>query len=214
MGMIVSQAGKLNFPLALTWFFGQNSKYAGNQFFLKERGIGIGVGSLICPMPNIPLPNQPISIYQNNMDEKLAYRMDRSAERILGNESLTAYLDDDAADVLIDWGLTCAQKIIQRTAGMDDAGAEEVMYQPMRATRRLMRAINRWIADSDDLSADEQSELLHKIIDQAVVIYGQAYSPPGQDQRDTFLSKFNVRNKDSATKITSLRQFVENIGQR
>lgn len=148
------------------------------------------------------------------MDEKLAYRMDRSAERILGNESLTAYLDDDAADVLIDWGLACAQKIIQRTAGMDDAEAEEAMYQPMRATRRLMRTVNRWIADNDTLGADERGDLLHKIIDQAVVIYGHGYSPPGQDQREAFIANINAGDEEPSTKIKNLRRFVENIGLR
>ncbi len=148
------------------------------------------------------------------MDEKLNQRMDRSAERILGNESLTAYLDDDAADVLIDWGLNCARMIVQRTAEMDEAEAEEAMYQPMRATRRLMKAVNQWIADSDDLGEDERAELLHKIIDQAAVIYGPGYSPPGQDQRRTLLSKFNKGDKAAATKIKNLRRFVENIGLR
>lgn len=145
------------------------------------------------------------------MDEKLAYRMDRSAERILGNESLTAYLDDDTADILIDWGLICAQKIVQRTDGMEDSEAEEAMYGPMRATRRLMRAVNRWVANRESLSAEEQEALLSDIIAQAGIIYGNDYSPPTPNQQKAFLREIRPGEVNATKTIQTLRQFVENI---
>ena len=38
------------------------------------------------------------------MDEEIRRRVERAAESILENERLTADLDDQAADFLLDWG--------------------------------------------------------------------------------------------------------------
>ena len=84
------------------------------------------------------------------MDE-LQRRFERAAEGILENERLTAGLDDEAAAVLIDWGLSWAGVIVIATAGMPDSEAEELLSPRLKANRRLMRYVNRWVTDDVDV---------------------------------------------------------------
>jgi len=102
-------------------------------------------------------------------------RIDKAAESILENEKLTADLVDDAAQVLLDWGISCAKQIAQDTLGLDDIKTEEAMYQPMRATRRLMRTVNKWASRHAILGVEGHAEMLAKIISQAGIIYGNDY---------------------------------------
>ena len=77
--------------------------------------------------------------------EQLLKRISRVAESLMENERLTADLDDEAAQQLLSWGISCAKTIMQSTAGLDDEAAEKATYPRMRATRRLMRETNRWV---------------------------------------------------------------------
>jgi hypothetical protein len=130
-------------------------------------------------------------------------RIQRAAESILENEALTADLDDAAAKVLLDWGVTRARQIAAETIGMDDVAAEEVMYQPMRALRKMLRAINQWVMVSDETG-------LQKIIEQAEVTYGSEYIAPGSDQSSQFLDQIDQWSDNLPEMIRQLRNFVEN----
>jgi hypothetical protein len=75
----------------------------------------------------------------------LKKRLQLASERILGDERLTADLDDDPAQSLLDWGLACTERIVGSTANLaDDALAETAIETRHKATRRMMRHINRW----------------------------------------------------------------------
>jgi len=137
-------------------------------------------------------------------------RIDKAAESILENEKLTADLDDDAAQVLLDWGITCAKKIAQSTLGLDDMEAEDAMYQPMRATRRLMRAVNKWMSRYEILGVEGHAETLEKIIAQAGVIYGGDYVPPTPDQQSAFLTETEELISNIPQMIAKIRNLVEN----
>jgi len=130
-------------------------------------------------------------------------RIQRAVESILGNETLTADLDDEAARELLDWGVTLAQQIASDTAGMDDAAAEEAMYQPMRALRKMVRAINQWTLEPNEIR-------LKKIIEQASVIYGADYVAPSLEQSAQFNGQANAWCDDPPEMIRRLRQFIEN----
>lgn len=137
-------------------------------------------------------------------------RIQRAVESILENEKLTADLDDDAAQVLLDWGTSCAQKIAQGSLGLNDAQAEEAMYQPMRATRRMMRAANKLAARNEILGDEGRTEALQKIIEQAGVIYGRDYIPPDSDHQNLFLANTHGAVADIPKMISRLRALVEN----
>lgn len=68
----------------------------------------------------------------------------RAAESILGNETLTNDLDDEAASVLLDWALAWAERVAHSTSRLDDEAAQEAMYPRLKAIRKMMRSINRW----------------------------------------------------------------------
>ncbi len=136
-------------------------------------------------------------------------RIEKAAQSILENEMLTADLDDEAANVLLDWGVTCARVISQGTLGLDEMEAEDAMYQPMRATRRMMRAINKWVSRYEILGDDGHVEILEKIITQASIIYGSDYIPPTSDRRNAFLSEIKGSIVDIPQLITKIRNFVE-----
>ncbi len=136
-------------------------------------------------------------------------RIEKAAQSILENEKLTADLDDDAANVLLDWGIACAKAISQGTLGLDDTQAEEAMYQPLRATRRLMRTVNKWASRYAIVGDDGHAEMLAKIISQASLIYGSDYIPPTSDQQKAFLTETRAAFADIPQLITKIRNFVE-----
>ena len=141
----------------------------------------------------------------------LEQRASRAAESILENESLTSDLDDVAAKVLLDWGLACAKAIAQSTAGLDDAQAGEVMSSRLRATRRLMRSVNKWIANRQEMDAEAKTKRLNRVIEQASIIHGAEFSAPTGEWCDAFLRRIE-RVDDPAQMITDLREFVESLG--
>lgn len=134
--------------------------------------------------------------------DSLGQRMQRAAERILENESLTADLDDDAAKVLLDWGVHCAEQIARDTFGLSANQAEEATYPRLRALRRLMRTVNRWAPKRQPMDG----KTLNKMLAQAAVVY-RAYTPPGSMQQAVFLRQ-GLANSTPET-IARLRAFIE-----
>ena len=96
------------------------------------------------------------------MDE-IARRVKRAAASILENERLTAELEDAAAQVLLDWGVACAETIIHSTAALDSGVVEDIMSQRLRATRRLMRRVSKWVANRRTMDAEHSAALLTQI---------------------------------------------------
>lgn len=139
--------------------------------------------------------------------KSMVQRTARVAESIMENERLTADLDDDAAKVLIDWGVACARLVAQRTTGMDDAEAEEAMYPGLRATRRMMRTMNDWIAEGQGIGGVERLAFLDKVIEHAALVYGGDFAPPSPAQRKTFLRQHLADPPPHL--IASLRELIE-----
>lgn len=142
---------------------------------------------------------------------ELTKRINRAAESILGNERLTADLDDAAANALLNWGVACAEMIAGSTAGLNDAEAEKVLSLRLRSTRRLMRSVNKWIAKRGEMDAEGSAELLAKIVEQATVIYGEAFALPDDDRRDVFLKQELEFSDDPPQMISNLRDLLENL---
>lgn len=136
-------------------------------------------------------------------------RIERAAESILENERLTADLDDAAAKVLLDWGIACAEKIAGSTDGLSDSEAEKVISPGLRATRRLMRRVNRWVASGANIDTEEEAELLNQIIEQASIIYGDSFIPPGDDQLTSFLARQEELTDDPTQFIADLRELLK-----
>jgi hypothetical protein len=139
-------------------------------------------------------------------------RVNRAAESILENERLTADLDDADAKVLIDWGVACAERIARSTAGLNDLEAEEAMYPRLRATRRMMRQVNSWMASRRTMDATTSATALDEISALAEIIYGDDYVPLSRARRDAFLRLHFEYADDPQQLITQLRDLFESSG--
>jgi hypothetical protein len=107
------------------------------------------------------------------MDADIESRVSKVAESILENEALTSNLDDNAADLFLNWAIAKGEMIARSTIGLDDFLAEEVMYPRLKALRRIARYIGQWVIGSGD-----PRELVEKIIEQARLLYGEDFVEP------------------------------------
>ena len=130
---------------------------------------------------------------------EIQQRIQRAAESILENEALTADLNDDAAKALLDWGVERAQAIASETIEMDEAQAEEAMYRPMRALRKMLRVANKWVIDPQERGPG-------RILKQAAMVYGAEYVCPTDAQQAAFLIEIPAGAID---RVNALRSLVE-----
>ena len=113
------------------------------------------------------------------MDADIESRISKVAESILGNEALTSELDDDAADLFINWAIAKGEAIARSTAGMDEFTAEEAMYPRLKALRRLARYLGRWVT-----GRGEPWDLIERIIEQARILYGSSFIELNPAEKD------------------------------
>lgn len=100
----------------------------------------------------------------------LEKRIRMAAESILENEALREGLNDDAAAVLIDWGVARAKQIAEETTNLeDDEEANEAAYPRMRGLRKILSAAAGLCAEN--LEPARQAELLQQIADQVPLVY-------------------------------------------
>jgi hypothetical protein len=125
--------------------------------------------------------------------DSILVRVNRAAESILENESLTADLDDEAAKVLLGWGVARAKEITYRTIEiLDEMQAEEAVYLQMRALRRILRTVNKWVAKANANEIHYGESALNKIILEAGIMYGPSYKPPDENNRQDILNRQNI----------------------
>ncbi|MBM3151364.1 MAG: hypothetical protein FJZ96_04040 [Chloroflexi bacterium] len=142
------------------------------------------------------------------MREHAERRARRASEGILGNESLAADLGGDDARFLLDWGLAAARQVALDTDTLaDEIQAEAEIGPRLRAVRRLMRLVNRWVRDSATLDDATRSTLLGQVIEQAAVVYGGSFAAPTEERRVAFIQ---ASAGDPAGFIRSLRSLLEN----
>jgi len=135
-------------------------------------------------------------------------RIDRAAESILTNERLTADLDDQPAQSLLDWGLAWAQMIAESTAGLDEATASSITKPRLKALRRLMRTVNRWASSRESMDAAADQVLLGKMVEQAALAATAAGSID-EGRRATFLAQAGSLRGAPTHLITNLRAATE-----
>lgn len=142
--------------------------------------------------------------------EKIGKRIHRVAESLLENERLTSDLDDSAAKELLNWGLSVGERIVQGTADVDDdEQAEQVMYPRLRATRRMMRSVNLWIASQRQGDAEGRDKALNSILEQASIIYGRPIDALNAQQRDALIRTQTQYAGDPPQLIAHLRELFE-----
>jgi len=95
-----------------------------------------------------------------------------------GNESLAASLDSDAASELLSLGESVAKRIVNETEEMDDTAADEHIQPRLRALRIMLRAVGRWVGETNALSTEDQLALWKRAADQASIIFGKNFVMP------------------------------------
>lgn len=106
---------------------------------------------------------------QKDFDTEL--RTAQAVESILSNETLTSDLDDEAAKLLLNWGLDWTKRVALATARLDDETAREDMYPKLKAIRKLMRLVNRWGANLETLEEAQQAKMFAEILEYARLIF-------------------------------------------
>jgi hypothetical protein len=98
-------------------------------------------------------------------DSELDVRKRLAIEMILKSEGLTDYLQNDEAEILLDWGMTQAEAYALATQEIaDEEEARLAIDQGVTTVQRAMRFINNLVAERIDLSDGEMlEELLHLI---------------------------------------------------
>ncbi|MBN1993941.1 MAG: hypothetical protein JW953_14675 [Anaerolineae bacterium] len=141
--------------------------------------------------------------------EELARRINRAAESILENEQLTADLDDAAAKELLNWGIAWAKLIAQRTGDLDDSKAQAAMSPQLQATRRLMRAVNKWVVNQQEGDTEGSAAALAQIIEQANLISVNFSAP--NNERAAFISQQTEHPVPPQQMIVNLRRWLEDL---
>lgn len=147
------------------------------------------------------------------MDE-LSWRIKRVTESILENESLTADLNDKAAQALLDWMIDCAKMVAQSTATLDEQAAEEAISPRLRAIRRLMRLVNNWGAQGPPAETVANREQLDKILEQATTIYGQDFTTFDSNRLNAFWEQEVDSVEEPQKLIESLRALIEDLNNQ
>jgi hypothetical protein len=141
-------------------------------------------------------------------------RVNRAAQSILENENLTADLNDEAAQVLLDWGIAQAKAITMETVEIgDDEEAAEFVYPKMKALRRMLRTVNKWYAKVKSFDKDYGTSALERILEQAAVIYGEEFIPPTSEQQAEIINQQSNLQKFPAAFIAELQSLIENPPQ-
>lgn len=130
-------------------------------------------------------------------------RVRRASEAILSNESLTADLDDDAADSLLKWALSWVKSIAQSAAG-DETESRDAPQ--LGALPKLIRLINR-VASRPPADAQAGAAWLDEVLSQVALLHGDRFTPPGDEQRVAFLADYPTA--EPAQRIARLRQLIE-----
>lgn len=140
------------------------------------------------------------------VQDKLEERIKLAVQSLLENESLTADLDDEAAQTLLDWGISCVRRIALDTADLNDEEAEALMAPRLRAVRRLMRCVNNWLSA---YSPEARESALSSIPTQATVIYGTKTVPLDEHRLKALASLSPGCGYTGSRLIAYLRKLVE-----
>jgi len=79
----------------------------------------------------------------------LQQRLRRTFSSMAANESLADVVHEDSASQLLKWGETIAEQFVYKTSQMEDDAAGEYLAPYASALRKMMRAIGRWIMETD-----------------------------------------------------------------
>lgn len=140
----------------------------------------------------------------------LEKRLHEAMGSMIGNESLVASLDDDAAGELFSWGESAARRIVAETDGMDDEAAEAHLAPRLLALRTMMRVLGRWAGEAQGLDDESRRALRDRAGEQAKVLFGDASALPPME---AMLAQLTTE-ADAYQIVRQLITFIEESGAK
>ena len=142
----------------------------------------------------------------------LQVRIQNAKKEITGNEALLDMLDAEAGTEMLNWGISMAASIADRTAALDDAAAEEALSSELKAVRGVMRSMGNWAAGK---YADPASRapLKEKLLEQLKLILGEGNTIPSSTDMDALLNLVDGAKHSPGQLIEKFKETIESSRQ-
>jgi hypothetical protein len=134
----------------------------------------------------------------------LDIRRRRTFGRMAANESLEDVLDQQRAATILEWGDGIASQFVLKTKAMDDITASEFLAPYSSALRKMMRAMGRWVVETDP---DVRLESWNLIEQNGKTLFGDPFMLP---KMETILEQLPA-GADVQQKISFIRNLIENL---
>jgi len=123
----------------------------------------------------------------------LQQRLRRAFSSMAANESLADVVDEDSASQLLKWGETIAEQFVYKTSQMEDDAASEYLAPYASALRKMMRAVGRWIMETD---LENSLEWWNRIEQNGKTLYTDSFILPAMvDATGSLPQESNTREK-------------------
>ncbi len=172
---------------------------AAVEWMMQQAAAGQSTAALPAAPGDLPVLGLAPAKATAATEATLAARRRRVDDALRGNPRLTAGLPADAAGALLALGLDMARAIVDDTAGLDDAAAEDVLQPRVRAVRRLMMA-----AAAPPETADVAGWAY-----QASVALGDHFRPADAAAESALGDAWRDAAASPADRIAALRRFIE-----
>lgn len=113
--------------------------------------------------------------------DRMAQRVRRLQETVIGNEALGESLDESAANELLSFGMQSVEGIAATTEDMDDETAELSIAERLKALRKLMKHLGRLLGEAQTLDAEGRAWLWNSVQTQTRALYGEGLDLPSLD---------------------------------
>ena len=135
-------------------------------------------------------------------------RIERVIEEMTGNEALLEMLETDAASEMLNWGITTAKSIVNKTKALDDFAADLSLLPRLKAIRQAMRSIGNWAAGKYAEPAS-RIELRDKLLDRFRTIFGEEAPLPSAEKMDAVINQVDDKSNTPHELVLKLRRLVE-----
>ena len=134
----------------------------------------------------------------------LDIRRRRTFGRMAANESLEDVLDQQTAATILEWGDGIASQFVLKTKAMDDITASDFLAPYSSALRKMMRAMGRWVVETDPEVRLESWNLIEQ---NGKTLFGDPFMLP---KMEAILEQLPTE-ADVQQKISFIRNLIESL---
>ena len=135
-------------------------------------------------------------------------RAKKAAAALAGNEALFGMLNEEGASVLLEWGVEISTSVVNKTEGMDDQTADEVLSPKLKAVRTLMRSIGNWAA-GQYAEPESRVGLRDKLLELFRIFESDEAASPENEALDKILNQVDETSDSQAQLILKLKQLID-----